>query len=89
MDEYQNAVDPHSGLNTMPRHSDLTTLPSFNILKQVLADGAFDGGEVACFGNYAVSWNTRENTVAIADSGGWWVMPVQILFDITAATPKL
>lgn len=61
---------------------------SFLILKQVLADDAFDGGEVACFGDYAVSWNTRENLVAIAGMGGWCVMPAADLKAIAAATPN-
>ena len=60
---------------------------SFQILKQALADYAFEGGEVACFGDYAVSWNTRENLVAIANSGGWWTMPAADLKAIAAATP--
>jgi len=60
---------------------------SFQVLKQALADDAFEGGEVACFGDYAVSWNTRENLVAIANSGGWWTMPAADLKAIAAATP--
>ena len=62
--------------------------PSFAILKQALEDDAFDGGEVACFGDHSVSWNTRENIVAIADSCGWWVMPAHTLKAIAAATPN-
>jgi len=62
--------------------------PSFAILKQALADDAFEGGEVASFGDYSVSWNTRENLVAIADSGGWWTIPVEQLKAIAAATPN-
>ncbi len=62
--------------------------PSFAILKQALADDAFEGGEVACFGDHSVSWNTRENIVAIADSCGWWVMPAHTLKAIAAATPN-
>lgn len=61
---------------------------SFAILSQALADDAFEGAEVACFGDYSVSWNTRENLVAIADSGGWWVMPASDLKRIAAATPN-
>jgi hypothetical protein len=61
---------------------------SFQILKQALADDAFEGGEIACFGGYAVSWNTRENLVAIADSGGWWTIPAEDLKAIAAATPN-
>ncbi len=61
---------------------------SFRILEQVLADNAFEGGEIACFGDYAVSWNTRENLVAIADAGGWWTMPAKDLKAIAAATPN-
>ena len=63
--------------------------PSFAILKQALADDAFEGGEVASFGDYSVSWNTRENLVAIADSGGWWTIPVEQLKAIAAATPNI
>lgn len=59
----------------------------FTILKQALEDGAFEGAEIACFGEYAVSWNTRKNLVAIADSGGFWVMPAADLLAIAAATP--
>lgn len=62
---------------------------SFDILKQALADDAFEGGEVACFDGYAVSWNTRENIVAIADSCGWWVMPSHTLKAIASATPNI
>ena len=61
---------------------------SFRILKEALADGAFDGAGVAPFGDYSVSWNTTDNTVAIADSGGWWVMPTETLKAIAAATPN-
>lgn len=61
---------------------------SFAILSQALADDAFEGSEVACFGDYSVSWNTRKNLVAIADSGGWWVMPASDLKRIAAATPN-
>jgi len=61
---------------------------SFQILKQALADDAFEGGEIACFGDYAVSWNTRENIVAIAATGGWWTMPAADLKAIAAATPN-
>ena len=60
--------------------------PGFAILKQALEDDAFEGGEIACFGDYAVSWNTRENLVAIAGSGGWWTMPAEDLKAIAAAT---
>ena len=70
--------------------TDCSALPaSFAILKQALADDAFDGAEIACFGEYAVSWNTRENIVAIADSGGWWTMPAEDLKAIAEATPNV
>lgn len=61
---------------------------SFAILKQALADDAFQGGEVACFEDYSVSWNTREDIVAIADDYVWWVMPAHIIKAIAAATPN-
>ena len=63
--------------------------PGFAILKQALEDDAFEGGEIACFGDYAVSWNTRENLVAIAGSGGWWTMPAEDLKAIAAATQNI
>ena len=61
---------------------------SFAVLKQAIEDDAFDGAEIACFGEYAASWNTRENIVAIADSGGWWKMPAEDLKAIAEATPN-
>ena len=63
--------------------------PSFAILNQAIADDAFCGGEVTRFGDYSVSWNTRENLVAIADSGGWWTMPAEHLKAIASATPNV
>ena len=71
-----------------PRCAVATGSASFRILKQALSDEAFEGGEIACFGDYSVSWNTRENLVAIADSGGWWTMPAEDLKAIAAATPN-
>ena len=68
--------------------TDCSALPAFAVLKQALEDDAFDGAEIACFGEYAASWNTRENIVAIADSGGWWTMPAEDLKAIAEATPN-
>ena len=69
--------------------TDCSALPaSFAVLKQAIEDDAFDGAEIACFGEYAASWNTRENIVAIADSGGWWKMPAEDLKAIAEATPN-
>ena len=69
--------------------TDCSALPaSFAVLKQAIEDDAFDGAEIACFGEYAASWNTRENIVAIADSGGCWKMPAEDLKAIAEATPN-
>lgn len=59
---------------------------SWTILKQVLDDGAFDGGELATFGKYTVSWDTVKGLVAIADYGGWWIMDAAILKTIADST---
>ena len=69
--------------------TDCSALPAcFAVLKQAIEDDAFDGAEIAYFGEYAASWNTRENIVAIADSGGWWTMPAEDLKAIAEATPN-
>lgn len=61
---------------------------SWSILRQVLDDGAFEGAELAAFGEYTVSWDTVRGIVAIADSGGWWTMDARQLKAIAAATPN-
>lgn len=61
---------------------------SWLILRQVLDDGAFEGAELAAFGEYTASWNTVRGIVAIADAGGWWTMDARQLKAIAAATPN-
>jgi hypothetical protein len=61
---------------------------ALSILAQAIDDGAFDGGEITAFGDYAVSWDTNRGLVAIATDSGWWTMESNILAAIAAATPN-
>lgn len=73
----------------MPKLPHDSTCPdSWSILKKVLDDDVFEGGELARFGEYTVSWDTIKGLVAIADSHGWWVMDAHQLKEIAAATPN-
>jgi hypothetical protein len=52
------------------------------ILSQAIADEAFAGQPIQQVGDYAASRSLDGNAVAIADSGGWWIMRVEDLREI-------
>lgn len=62
---------------------------AFKILSQAIEDGAFAGGEIFTIGDFAASYDDDKNLIAIADAGGWWAIPIDVLRAITDLTPKL